>query len=225
MERLDYMVTIVDVDVALDYMNFFQKQGVQVVLKATGYGTAKDEVRRYLGLGEAEKRILFATMTRKKALHILDLFDGERQLNRPGAGIAFTVPISSVAGVQALELLTGNTISEGEMSMTKPRHDHEVLLVVAARGHIDTIMDSARKAGVTGGTVIHALGTTPEQDEREFYGISVGSEKELIIMLVKSEIKDGVMKQIADEAGMHTAAHALVFSLPVSAVAGLGEKM
>ena len=221
MQGLDYMITIVGVEAAEDYMNFFQKQGVQIALKAIGYGTANDEIRKYLGLAEAEKRILFASMNRERALHILDIFDGERQLNRPGAGVAFTVPISSVAGGQALELLTGKTKREGEAVSMKTKTGHELILVVAARGHVDTIMDAAREAGVTGGTVIHALGANVEQETREFYGISLGREKELIMMLVKSDIKDHAMKQIAQEAGLNTAAEALVFSLPVNGVAGI----
>ena len=221
MERLDYMITVVSQDVAKDYLRFFQKQGVEVALKATGHGTANDEIRKYLGIGEVEKRILFAGMPRKRARHILDLFDGERQLNRPGAGIAFTVPISSVAGNLTLQLLTGKTMSEEETSMHKQKTDYDLVLVVAARGHVDTIMDAAWKAGVTGGTVIHALGTNPEQGQREFYGISLGRERELIMMLVKHDIKDAAMKQIAEEAGLNTSAQGMVFSLPVCGVAGL----
>lgn len=224
MERLEYMITIVSTKAADDCIKFFQKQGVQVVLKAIGHGTASAAIRKYFGLGEAEKRIFFASMTRKKALHILGLFDSEHQLqlNRPDTGIAFTMPISSVAGIDALQILTGQTATEEEIAMTKKaKTDHELILVVAARGHVDTIMDAARKAGVTGGTVIHALSASVEQDTRKFQGISIGSEKELIMMLVKSEIKDAAMKQIAEESGLHTSAKSLVFSLPVSGVAGI----
>jgi len=221
MERLDYMITILGTEATTDYLKFFQKQGIQVALKATGYGTATDEVRKYLGLGEADKHILFASMARKKALHILDIFEGERQLNRPGAGIAFTIPVSSVAGRKTLALLTGQTINEEEVSMPSQKTDYELVVVIAARGHVDTIMDAARSVGVTGGTVMHALGASVEQDAREFYGISLGSERELMLLLVKNDIKDAAMKQITEKAGLHTSAEGLVFSLPVSGVAGL----
>ena len=224
MQGLNYMITITGPETSEGYVKFFQKQGIQLALKATGRGTASDEIRKYLGLGEAEKNILFASMERKKALQVLDIFEGERKLNRPGAGIAFTVPISSVAGRQSLQILSGQNSSEGETTMKQAKTDHELVLVVAARGHVDSIMDAARNAGATGGTVLHALGTNVEQDAREFYGISLGSERELIMMLVKCDIKDAVMKEVAEKAGLHTPAQSLVFSLPVSGTAGLGER-
>jgi len=223
MERLDYMVIIVGKGIADDYLNLIQKQGVLFALKTTGNGTATDEVRKYLGLDNEEKRVLFTTMTHKKAKRILSLFDGESQLNRPGAGIAFTIPISSIAGNQALQLFTGKTASEEEKEeiKLKAQTEHELIMAVATRGYVDTVMDSARKAGVQGGTVIHALGTKLDPNERQFYGISVGRERELIIMLVKSDIKDAAMKQITDEAGLHTPAQCMVLSLPVNGVAGI----
>lgn len=220
MSELVYMITIVDRDSQVDYMSFFNKQGIRLALRATGHGTAGDEVLKYLGLGETEKQILFAAMRGKRSRRILELFASELHLNKPGAGIAFTVPITTVCGSNVINVLSGEESLDEEDTKMKNTPEHELVMVIANRGHIDTIMEAARSTGVNGGTVLHAIGTASEKDAK-FFGISIGKEKELIMMVVKEEIKDSAMKAIVEAAGQHTKAKCVVFSIPVSGVAGV----
>ena len=97
---------------------------------------------------------------------------------------------------------------------------YELLLVIANQGHTGSIMDAARAAGAGGGTVIHAKGTGMEGAEK-FLGVSLASEKELVLIVVKHADKNNVMTAIMQEAGLETKAKAIVFSLPVTGTAGL----
>ena len=97
---------------------------------------------------------------------------------------------------------------------------HELLVVIANNGYIETVMDAARTAGAAGGTVIHAKGTGMERAE-QFLGVSLASEKEMIFIVTKKEQKNPIMKAIMTQAGMESKAKAIVFSLPVTSTAGL----
>ena len=83
------------------------------------------------------------------------------------------------------------------------------------------ILDAAREAGARGGTVLHGKGTG-STDAAKFFGVSIASEKEVIMIVAKSSEKAGIMKAVINKAGTQTDAGAVVMSLPVSAVAGFG---
>ena len=51
--------------------------------------------------------------------------------------------------------------------------------------------------------------------------MSIAAEKELIFILTLEETRVPIMKAIMAQAGMQTEAQSLVFSLPVSDIAGL----
>ena len=80
-------------------------------------------------------------------------------------------------------------------------------------------MDAARDAGATGGTIIHARGTSRKETE-DFLGISLATERDMVFIVTTSEDKSRIMTAIMENAGIDTKAGALVFSLPVTATAG-----
>ena len=137
-------------------------------------------------------------------------------LDVPGRGILMTVPVSSIGGAAARDYLLQQ---EAEKSMEK-EITHELLVVITNQGHTDMVMDAARAAGATGGTAVHAKGTGTEL-AKKFFGVSIAAEKELIFILTLEETRVPIMKAIMAQAGMQTEAQSLVFSLPVSDIAGL----
>ncbi|MBQ1190124.1 MAG: P-II family nitrogen regulator, partial [Lachnospiraceae bacterium] len=82
------------------------------------------------------------------------------------------------------------------------------------------VMDAARSAGAYGGTVIHAKGTGMELAEK-FMGVSLASEKELVLIVTQTELKNPIMQAIMKDAGLQTKAKSIAFSLPVTDTAGL----
>ena len=138
----------------------------------------------------------------------------------PGIGIAFTVPLSSIGGMKALNYLTAQQdYVKGEESTLKDTK-YELLVTIANQGHTELIMDAARKVHAAGGTVIHAKGTGTHLAQK-FMGVTLVPEKEMIFIVVRKAQKNAIMKAIMDEAGTGTPAGAIVFSLPVTDTAGM----
>lgn len=100
------------------------------------------------------------------------------------------------------------------------KRDHELIICIVNNGFTDLVMDAARKEGARGGTIFHGRGTG-NPDMEKFFGISISPEKEIVIILVASGIKEAVLKSINKAAGLETNGKGIAFSMPVSDVVGL----
>lgn len=97
---------------------------------------------------------------------------------------------------------------------------YEMIVCIVNAGFSGEVMDIARREGATGGTIIHARGTANPNAEKEFQ-ITINPEKDMIILTVKTEIKDNILKAIYNEAGLGSDANGVAFSLPVTNVVGI----
>ena len=76
-------------------------------------------------------------------------------------------------------------------------HSHEMIICIVNNGFSDAVMDAARAAGARGGTVMSARGTAGKEAEKLF-NISIQPEKELVMILVGHEIRDGVLHDFSE---------------------------
>lgn len=102
-------------------------------------------------------------------------------------------------------------------------YNHEAIFCIVNSGYSETVMDAAKKLGARGGTVINARGTA-NKDAETFFGISIQPEKEIVMILVPSELKDDILHAIYKEAGLDSAGQGIAFALPVDAVVGLSTQ-
>ena len=98
--------------------------------------------------------------------------------------------------------------------------NHEVIFAIVNEGYAEEVMDIAREQGVRGGTILNARGVAKE-DAAAFFGITLHSEKEILMMVVEKELRDTVLNAIYKEMGMAKKAQGIAFSLPVSEAVGL----
>ena len=216
MDRADLMIVITDRSRGGEFAAWFQAQGAALVLSALGQGTAATEVLDYLGLEATEKAVLLLAAPRSGRL--VRRAARELWLDVPGRGILMAVPISGIGGARARDyLLSWQAEEEDDMDRDIT---HELIVVIANRGHTDQVMDAARSAGAAGGTTIHAKGTGTEL-ARKFMGVSLAAEKEIVLILAKEADRKPIMKAVMTQAGMQTRAQAVTFSLPVTDLAGL----
>lgn len=138
----------------------------------------------------------------------------------PGTGISFIVPVSSMGGRKTLQFLLAGQEFEKEEEAVLKETEYELIIVVSNFGYTNMIMDAAREAGAGGGTVIHAKGTGMEKAEK-FLGVSLAAEKEIIFIVARTEKKTEIMKAVMENAGLESKAKSIVFSLPVADTAGL----
>ncbi|MBR2930946.1 MAG: P-II family nitrogen regulator [Clostridia bacterium] len=102
------------------------------------------------------------------------------------------------------------------------KFEHEVIFCIVNAGYTEEVMDAARQYGARGGTVIRARGTANVEAEKLFK-IAIQPDKEIVMILVESGIKDDILHALYKSVGLNTPGQGIAFSLPVDSVVGLTE--
>lgn len=220
MSTLYMMMAITKRSVEGQLKEIYKRNGLEVTFGTLARGTASNEILDCFGLEATEKLIRLAVVTDRMWRNIKGDMEQKLQIDVPGTGIAFLVPLSSVGGRKVLEFLTDGQGFEKEEESRMKDTVYELIVVIANYGHTEEIMDAARKMGAGGGTVIHAKGTGLEKAEK-FLEVSIVDEKEILFIVAKAADKNGIMKSIMEHAGMNSKAKSVVFSMPVTDTAGL----
>ena len=97
---------------------------------------------------------------------------------------------------------------------------YEVIFCIVNAGFSDVVMDAAKEVGARGGTVIHARGTANKEAE-QFFHITIQPDKDIVMILVSSDIKDAVLHALYRNAGLKTDGQGIAFSMPVNNVVGI----
>ena len=99
-------------------------------------------------------------------------------------------------------------------------YEYEVIFCIVNAGYSEEVMEAARGLGCKGGTVIKARGTANPESEKLF-NIPIQPEKEIVMMVVKSSIKNDILHALYQAVGLKTPGQGIAFSLPVDQVVGL----
>ena len=220
MSALYWMVTITNRGMRKKLLDLYRDCGVEATFSTLGSGTAASEMLDYFGLEATEKLVIASAVTEETWRTVKTQLERKLKIDVPGTGIAFLIPMSSVAGKKALQFLIQDQAYQLEEESTLKDTKYELLVVIANAGYTNLIMDAARKANAAGGTVIHAKGTGAERAQ-QFLGVSVVEEKEMVYIVVRREEKNAIMRAIMEDAGLESKARSIVFSLPVTATAGM----
>ena len=99
-------------------------------------------------------------------------------------------------------------------------YKHEVIICIVNSGFSETVMDAAREFGAKGGTVLRGRGTANAEAEK-LYGIAIQPDKEIVMILIDSNLKNDILHAIYKAAGLNTPGQGIALAIPVEDVAGL----
>lgn len=197
-----------------------QKEHLHLQYRFNAEGTAPSEIMDMLGLGSIDKCVLVCITQKEQADGILKKMRAGLQMNAVNSGIAFTIPLNAVSNM-ILRLLTQNAES-GDKSTGKDKTimaetTHALITAVVNRGFSSDVMNAARSAGATGGTVVHSRQVAAEE-AAALWGTE---EKEIVMILADAESRVAIMQAISEKCGMHSEAKGLVMSMPIDSVTGI----
>jgi len=216
---LNYIIAITDRDKHQRMSDMYFEAGLHAILTNFGQGTARSEHLSLYGLDSTEKAITTAVAGDEAAGRIIRAAKEKLYIDIPGNGVMLAVPLKSVAGGRTLDYLSGGKDIGGKPDMN---FKHELIIAILNEGQSDSVMNAAREAGATGGTVLHAKGTGSKETGK-FLSLSLAEEKDMVYIVAKTEEKAAIMRSINEKAGPGTRAAAICFSLPISSVVGLRE--
>ena len=230
MPKLKLVIFIVDWSRAHTITNVCENEKVRFHFTSVGRGTASSDILDLLGIGSGEKAVILCLEQEIGVQVLMREVRKELKVYGPGAGIAFTVPLSAINDPILLvfkkSILKSEKIQEknpGKGANMANKFSHDLIVSIVNHGYTDELMNTARNAGARGGTVLHARGTAHEGPVK-FFGISVQDEKEVILILSENDKKVPIMRAISENYGLNTKAQGLIFSLPVDSVIGLSAE-
>lgn len=103
------------------------------------------------------------------------------------------------------------------------KKEMELIIAIVNSGYADDAMKAARSAGARGGTILNARGAGVDAQDR-FYGITIQSEKEMVMLVVEKEHKADIMKAVCEKAGLKQEGRGVIFSLPVEDAVGMAPE-
>ena len=192
-----------------------------------GYGTAKSQYLSYLGLDEIEKRIVYSLIPNYSEARVLRAINRRLRLYLPGNGIAFTIPLSGISSIINNAILsTPMREDPAETQKNTPEKErnamHELIIAVVNQNYTDRVLDASRAAGATGATILHTHSINNKQAE-QLIGTSFQRETDTIAFLTTHEYKSKIMEAIRESAGLKTEGGAVIFSVPVDSLIGIGR--
>jgi hypothetical protein len=223
--RLKLVFFIIDWNKIHLLSQVFDQEHVRFHFISKGRGTANSEILDLLGIGANDKAVVICL--EQEILAPILLREVRQKIGRrsPGAGIAFSIPLSGintpVLRVFKESILKNEKIipAQGEGS-AKNEITNDLIISIINQGYSDEFMTVAREAGAAGGTVINARGLA-HSGPVKFFGVSVQDEKEIVLVLSSREKKVPIMQAVSQACGITTKAGGIVFSLPVDQVMGM----
>jgi hypothetical protein len=193
---------------------FFKENQIPLSFHGLGRGTASSELMDVLGLGTAEKDILFGMASDAVANKAMQTLGGDPGTALNAKGIVFDLKVTGLNNIIAAVLLHTGAEQVGGMTMEQTGQDASLILITVNQGYTDEVMDTARAAGARGGTIIRAR-WSGDQENEQLLGIHIQAEKEIIAIVTKTENRNVIMETINMKHGLNTNANAMICSLGI----------
>lgn len=216
---MNYVISIINPEAVDTLSDICAHLRLPMTVVMHGRGTAVQSMRELLGIKSDENRLVMTVANAERTAALIKAMKTKLHIGVPGHGIVVAVPVKSVGGGKAVAFLNGESRSAGYTPSLD--FQYELIVAVANEGTTDQVMNAARAAGARGGTVLHGKGTG-NKDAQRFYHFSIAAEKEVVLIVTAAAQKADIMRAVLRDAGPDSEAGTIVFSLPVSDVAGFG---
>ena len=153
------------------FVQLAREQGAGGATVFLAKGTAPGSLLSALGIGSSKREVVLVLAGEDTAAKIVE------SARRDGK-------------IEGISILIGNA---GEEKMeTKLK----MITIIVNSGYCEDVMDAARKAGATGGTVTHARGTAPNDGSEKFFGVTIVPEKEMITIVADNEKTKAIVEAV-----------------------------
>lgn len=214
--RIMLVFSIITRGKAAKYMENLKTHGMGFHVQTTGAGTAPSEMMDIFGLGTNDKDIIL-TLAPEEIInsYVYNMANGLGG-NFQYGGLMLCVRLSAINRLTA-ELVTRaskKTDNVGGKSKMKSGQKNQLILVSVNQGYTDAVMETAKKAGAMGGTVLRARlvddGVMEQLGEN-----AVHQERDIITIFAPVGTAAQIMEAVNREHGALSEANGMVLALPV----------
>ena len=179
-----------------------------------GRGTAKSDLMQILGLGDSRKEIVLTLATPDIAQNIKRALQTSEWVSKKVKGILFVIDVFALHRASVLSLARETSMST---------LSHELITDIVNAGYAEDIMSVARKAGATGGTILHGRGTAREEDGK-FFGLTIVPEKDILLILAGTDKSRDILEAIRTSEFLQQEGLGIAFCSGVEEFVPLGKK-
>lgn len=221
-DSMNLIVTIVERGTGAAMIRLYTQNRVFLHCQCPGRGTATSEIMDILGLGSSEKDVVLSYTTAPAARQLLYKLDNDLRGSVNTSGIVFDIPLTGLNNLVAAAIAYKTEIDRrGEKDMTTENNTkNSLILITCNRGCTEAVMDTAKKAGARGGTVIKAR-WTGVGDLEQSYGLTLQAEKEVVAIVVPNEIRNAVMEAVNAQHGLRSDSQAMLCSMGIDQIVRL----
>ncbi len=212
-KHYELICVIVNFGMGSKALGIAKKNGVSGGTIMLGRGTVHNRLLKLLELTDIRKEIALMVAEKSLARKTLDSIDAELDFSKPNHGIGFVLPVGAFIGTGSYEYDL-NAEDGGVKSMYK------AIFVVVDKGKGEEVMTVAKEVGARGGTIINARGSSIHETAK-LLNMEIEPEKEIVLMLTKTESADGIVKAVRDNLKIDEPGNGIIFVQSVSETYGI----
>ncbi len=215
-KKIMMMLSIVEAEKGHKLIEVLEKQGITMNMQIVGYGTAPTEMMDIFGLGSNDKDIILSMGSKKAINALMSNFGNSFTSYTKYGGLLMVLNVLAVNRLVA-EVLNHELpeeISLREETVMKNEHKHYLVMITVNRGYTDSVMEVAKKAGATGGTVIK--GRLAESEKlNALTEMDMDEERESIIILAPADVSAKILEDVNEKYGLRSKARGILCAVPV----------
>ena len=202
---------IVNQGVGSKVLSYSKSLGLNGGTILLAHGTINNSLLKILNLNENRKDVvLIAEFLDKDESKLKDIAE-HFQFNRANYGVGFNISISQLYKLEQLD-----SINEGDKTMK----EYELIYAIVNKGSGEEVVEAAQRAGSSGATIINARGSSVHETKKIF-SIEIEPEKEIVLMIVKSNVKDQICEAIIKDTQITEPGKGVLFTQSINEVYGL----
>lgn len=213
-KKIMMILSIVELDKGKKLIKTLKKLNIRVNFQTVGFGTAPTEMMDIFGLGTNDKDIIISLGAESNIKEMMSNFGTTFSSHSKYGGLMIILDIAAAGRIltEILNFNDGKTTEEGTEAM-KNEHHNNLVIISVNEGFSEDVMQVARKAGATGGTVIKGRLADSEQFA-ELGNTEVDEEREMLCILAPLKASRQIMEDVNRQFGLTSAANGIVFAVP-----------
>ena len=214
--RIMLVFSIITRGKAGKYMGTLKENGMSFHIQTTGTGTAPSEMMDIFGLGTNDKDIIITLAPESIVDSTIYNMTSGLGGNFQYGGLMLCIRLSAINRItsELVNRASKQMDSKGGKKKVKNEQKNQLILVSVNQGYTDAVMETAKKAGAMGGTVLRARlvddGVMEQLGEN-----SVHQERDIITIFAPTGAAMQIMDAVNREHGALSEANGMVLSVPV----------
>lgn len=213
--RIVMLFSIITRGKARKFMSLLAENGIGFHLQSNAVGTAPSEMMDIFGLGTNDKDIVISLAPERVVASFAQAISRGLGGNFEYGGLILCVRLSAISRISAEIVNRASKPSErGGRRKVKSAQKNQLILVSVNQGYTDAVMETAKRAGAMGGTVLRARlvdGGVMEQLAPQ----TVHQEREILTIFAPATVAANIMDDINRIHGALSDANGIVMAVPV----------